>query len=86
MIVYKDRRNRQSSRPSPVPGTYKAYVFCWYGVDTPIYKVILAPNLIIANQRIKDFSIDNEIDAFWRFVAEDDFEVVYTDYDYNKLF
>lgn len=84
--MYKDRRVRQSSRPTPVPFFYKAYIFVWYGVDVPIYKVILAPNLIIAHQRIKDFSIENDIDAFWQFVQEDDFEVVYTDYEYNNLF
>lgn len=84
--MYNDRRVRHSSRPTPVPSSYKAYIFVWYGVDAPIYKVILAPSPIIAHQRIKDFSIELGIDAFWNFVQEDDFEVVYTDYDYNRLF
>ena len=76
--MYKDLRVRNSVRPTPVPRNHKAYIFRWNGVDVPIYKVILAPSLVIAMQRIKDFSTENDIDAFWVFVSEDDFEVAYS--------
>lgn len=76
--MYKDLRIRNSNRPTPVPRTYKAYIFRWHGFDVPVYKVIVAPSLVIAFQRIKDFSIENDIDAFWQFVSEDDFEVAFS--------
>lgn len=76
--MYKDLRIRNSNRPTPVPRTYKAYTFRWQGVDCPVYKTILAPSLIVAMQRVKDFSTENDLDAFWQFVFEDDFEVAYS--------
>lgn len=76
--MYKDLRIRNSNRPTPVPRTYKAYVFASSCADFAVYKVIVAPSLIIAWQRIKDYSTENDIDFIWMFVCEDDFEVAYS--------
>lgn len=76
--MYKDLRIRNSNRPTPVPRTYKAYVFSTQCADRVEYKVILAPSLIIAWQRIKEFQIENDLDLFWSFCQEDDFEVAYS--------
>lgn len=76
--MYKDLRIRNSYRPTPVPHTYKAYVFRCFLVDTVEYKVILAPSLIVATQRIKDFCAENDLDNFFNFIHEDDFEVAYS--------
>lgn len=82
--MYKDLRIRNSNRSTPIPPAYKAYVFRWQGVDAPVYKVIVAPSLIVAFQRVKDFSIENDLDAFWQFVCEDDFEVAYSNNVFPK--
>lgn len=76
--MYKDLRIRNSNRCTPVPRSYKAYVFSTQCADTMSYKVVLAPSLVIAWQRIKEFQIENDLDLFWLFVAEDDFEVCYS--------
>lgn len=75
--MYDDLRIRSSNRLTPIPPKYKAYIFRCYLVDSVLYKVILAPSLVIANQRLRDFSISNDLDFFWTFVQDDDFEVVY---------
>lgn len=76
--MYNDLRIRNANRSTPIPPTYKAYVFRTSVFDTCEYKVIIAPSLVIAFQRIKDFCTENDIDAFWHFVCEDDFEVAYS--------
>lgn len=73
--MYKDLRIRNANRSTPIPPTYKAYVFRVETVDSFEFKVILAPSFIIACQRIRDWEIENDISLFWRFVQEDDFEV-----------
>lgn len=78
--MYRDLRIRNSNRPTPIPPTYKSYTFMWRGIgcgDT-VYKTIIAPSRIVAMQRIKDFSYENDLDAFWTLLCEDDFEVAYT--------
>lgn len=75
--MYDDLRVRNSSRPTPVPYKHRAFIFRYNTLGSPVYKVILAPTLLIANQRIKDFTSENDLDFFWEFVTEDDFEVVY---------
>ena len=76
--MYKDLRIRNSNRPTPIPPTYKAYVFRVETVDSYELKVIVAPSFIVACQRIKDWEIENDISLFWRFIQEDDFEVAYS--------
>lgn len=76
--MYKDLRIRNANRSTPVPPKYKAYIFRYSCVDCDAYKVIVAPSFIVAQQRIKDFCIEQDIDAFFLFVAEDDFEVAYS--------
>lgn len=76
--MYKDLRIRNANRCTPVPPSYKAYVFSTQCADTMAYKVILAPTLVIAWQRLKEFQIENDLDLFWLFVAEDDFEVCFS--------
>lgn len=77
--VYKDLRIRNANKPTPVPPSYKAYIFAYSCVDGLEYKVILAPSFVIASQRIRDFSVDQDLDAvFWRFIGVDDFEVAYS--------
>lgn len=76
--MYKDLRIRNANKPTPIPPAYKAYVFSTMVFDRMEYKVIVAPSLVIAFQRIKDFCTENDIDAFWQFVTEDDFEVAYS--------
>lgn len=76
--MYKDLRIRNSQRSTPIPPSYRAYIFSTSAVDYPVYKVIVAPSFIVACQRIKDFNIDNDLDFFWNFVQEDDFEVAYS--------
>lgn len=83
--MYKDLRIRNSYRPTPVPHTYKAYVFRYFTVDTIEYKVILAPSFIIAQQRIKDFCVENDVDNFFNFIYEDDFEVAFSNNVIPKL-
>lgn len=73
--MYKDLRIRTANKATPIPPTYKAYVFRVDTVDSYVLKVILAPSFIVATQRIKDWEIENDISLFWRFVQEDDFEV-----------
>lgn len=76
--MYKDLRIRNSNRPTPVPRSYKAYIFAFSCFDKVVHKVVLAPSLIIAHQRVKDFCAEYDVDAFFSFVAEDDFEVAYS--------
>lgn len=76
--MYKDLRIRNSNRPTPVPRSFKAYIFYCNCLDSVEYKVILAPSFIIAYQRLKDFCIENDLDFFWLFLTEDDFEVAYS--------
>lgn len=76
--MYKDLRIRNANRATPIPPKHRAYVFSTYACDIVQYKVIIAPSFIIAYQRIKDFNTDNDLDLFWNFVAEDDFEVAYS--------
>ena len=76
--MYRDLRIRFSNRPTPIPYTYKAYTFFWAHGFAPVYKTIIAPSYIIAEQRIRDFSRDNDLDVFWQFLCEDDFEVAYS--------
>lgn len=83
--MYKDLRVRNSNRFTPVPRDYHAFIFRYFTVDSVVYKVILAPNLIIANQRIKDFCAENDIDNFFSFVSEDDFEVAFSNNVIPKL-
>lgn len=78
VVMFKDLRIRNSNRPTPIPPSYKAYVFRVETVDSFELKVIIAPSYIIACQRMKDWSIENDISLFWRFVQEDDFEVAYS--------
>lgn len=77
--MYQDLRIRTANRPTPVPRTYKAYVFRCFALDTVVFKVILAPSLLVAQTRIKDFSRENDLDVFWTYVQDDDFEVVFPD-------
>lgn len=76
--MYRDLRIRNSNRNTPVPPTYKAYVFRVNMVDTVEYKVIVAPSRVVAYQRLKDFEYEQGIALFWQFVCEDDFEVAFT--------
>lgn len=77
--MYRDLRIRNSNRPTPVPRTYKAYVFRYNALDRYEYKVILAPSYIVAYQRLKDFVYEQGLEnLFWQNVCEDDFEVAYT--------
>lgn len=77
--MYRNLRIRNSNRNTPIPPTYKAYIFRCNMVDTVEYKVIVAPSLVVAYQRLKDFEYENDlVDLFWQFVCEDDFEVAYT--------
>lgn len=77
--MYKNLRIKNSYRPTPVPWSFKAYIFGYHNPDGSIvYKVILAPSKIIAWQRIRDWSSENDVDFFWFLVSEDDFEVVYS--------
>ena len=73
--MYKDLRIRNANKATSVPPAFKAYIFKYTAVDSYVFKVILAPSFIVANQRIRDFSIENDLDFFWQFVQEDDFEV-----------
>ena len=75
--MYKDLRVRNSYRPTPVPHSYNAFIFAYHNPDGSLeYKVILAPSKITAWQRIRDWSAENDVDFFWFFVQEDDFEVI----------
>lgn len=77
--MYNDLRIRNSNRSTPIPPNYKAYIFRYNALYVGfIYKVIVAPSLIVANQRLRDFTSDNDLDFFWDYVCEDDFEVAYT--------
>lgn len=76
--MYKDLRIRNANRSTPIPPTYKAFIFRCFCVDTIEYKVIVAPSLVVANQRLKDFCSENDLDFFWSFVQEDDFEVAFS--------
>lgn len=77
--MYRDLRIRNANRPTPIPPKYRAYVFRTSAIDEDIYKVIVAPSYIVACQRLEDFKYENDLTSFfWRFVAEDDFEVAYT--------
>ena len=52
--MYKDLRIRNSNRNTPIPPKYKAYIFRYNALDVGfIYKVIVAPSLIVANQRLR---------------------------------
>lgn len=76
--MYRDLRVRNSNRPTPVPRSYHAFTFMWGHGIAPVYKTIVAPSYIIAEQRIRDFSRENDIDVFWQFICEDDFEVAHS--------
>ena len=77
--MYHDLRIRNSNRSTPIPPKYRAYIFRYNTLDTGfIYKVVVAPSLIVANQRLKDFTAENDLDFFWDYVCEDDFEVAYS--------
>lgn len=76
--MYNDLRIRNANRPTPIPPSYKAFIFRCFCVDCFEYKVIVAPSLVIAHQRLKDFCADNDLDFFWSFVQEDDFEVAFS--------
>lgn len=78
-MSYQDIRIRTSNKCTPIPPKCKAYVFRYNALDTFVYKVVIAPSLMVANQRIRDFTTENELDFFWQFVSEDDFEFVYFD-------
>ena len=73
--MYNDLRIRNSNKATPIPPAYKAYVFRVETVDSYELKVIIAPSMIVACQRIKDWEIENDLSLFWRLVQEDDFEV-----------
>lgn len=78
--MYKDLRIRNSCRSTPVPPNCKAYVFRCNALDDVIIKVIIAPNYIIAYQRLKDWMYENDLsDFFWFKIAEDDFEIAWSD-------
>ena len=76
--MYKDLRIRNANRNTPIPPSYKAFVFRVETVDSYEIKVVIAPSKIVAYQRIKDWEIENDITFFWRLIAEDDFEVAYS--------
>lgn len=77
--MYRDLRIRNANRSTPIPPRYHAYVFRCSAVDTYIHKVIVAPSLIVATQRLKDYDYENDLgNPFWTLVCEDDFEVAYT--------
>lgn len=76
--MYKDLRIRNSNRSTPIPPAYRAYVFRYNALDRFVYKVVVAPSLMIANQRIRDFCTENDLDFFWEFVCDDDFEVAFS--------
>lgn len=77
--MYHDLRIRNSNRCTPIPPKYKAYIFRYNTLDAGfIYKVIVAPSHIVANQRLRQFTADNDLDFFWDFVCEDDFEVAFS--------
>lgn len=78
-VMYEDKRIRTSNCPTPIPFNYKAYIFRCFAVDSLEYKVILAPSLLVAHTRLKDFTRENDLDVFWSFVHQDDFEVVFPD-------
>ena len=73
--MYKDLRIRHANKPTPIPPSFKAYVFRVETVDSFELRVILAPSYIIACQRIKDWEIENDLSLFYRFIEEVDFEV-----------
>lgn len=79
--MYKDMRIRTSIRSTPVPRNYRAFVFRYMALDTYVYKVILAPDFSVAFQRLKDFSVEQGLDAYWSSVTDDDFEIVF----YNNI-
>ena len=79
-MMYRDLRIRNSNRPTPVPRTYRAYIFSTSAIDNLVYKVIVAPSYIVACQRLKDYQYETDtMSFFWSFVGEDDFEVAFTD-------
>lgn len=76
--MYKDLRIRNANRCTPIPPSYRAFIFRYNCIDRFVYKVIVAPNLVIANQRLRDFTAENDLDFFWEFVSDDDFEVAFS--------
>lgn len=78
----QDVRIRSSNRPTKVPSSYRAYIYCWYGVDSADYKVIIASDKPHADQLLRDFCYQQGLDnTFWRFVSDDDFMICGNDTD-----
>lgn len=75
--MYKDCRIRNASRSSPVPPNYRAWVFRYPTIGEYVYKVVLAPSMALAYQRIQDYARENDLDCFWVPVCNDDFEIIY---------
>lgn len=79
VVMYRNLRIKNSNRSTPIPPTYKSYVFSCNLLDTVDYKVIIAPSRVVAYQRLRDFEYEQGLEnLFWQFVCEDDFEVAYT--------
>lgn len=76
--MYKDLRIRCTSRCTPIPPSYRAYIFGCNCADTFNYEVIIAPSLVIAWSRIKEFSYENDLDVFWQYISEVDFQVAFS--------
>lgn len=80
-FFYKDCRIRNSVRSTPVPVSYRAYIFQYsemmLGADNDCYKVILAHSFPAAVQRIKEFCIEQGLEySSYRYRGDDDFEII----------
>lgn len=73
-----DIRIRSSNRPTKIPASYRAFVYR-YGSFSDVpgeICVIVAPDRMHAEQRLKDFCYEQGLDLFFIYLGDDDFQVV----------
>lgn len=85
--MLSDVRIRSSNRSTKVPASYRAFVYRYGSFSDCIgtITVIIAPDRMHAEQRLKDFCYEQGIDLFFTYIGEDDFQVCGLDSDYTDI-
>ena len=73
--MYVDVRNRTSNSPVKIPCKYQAFLFQFSTVDFYDYRVVIASDFIHASQYMKDWCMREQVDLFYRYCGEIDYEV-----------
>lgn len=84
-----DIRNRSSSKATPIPPNYKAFIYRFHCIDTYEFKVVIAKDKLSSDSFMKQFVYEQSLEnVFYSFVCEDDFSVagIAGDAYYKSLF